>query len=102
MAWTMASSRPAPPSPRERAQAARTTSPARGKDESPGRSWRLAPGFPAPAGQARSMRGTALLSSAAGWLGRRPAVLLLAVTAAGLAAGGVARLTGATGVADAC
>jgi heavy metal translocating P-type ATPase len=43
-----------------------------------------------------------LLSSAAGWLGRRPAVLLLAVTAAGLAAGGVARLTGATGVADAC
>jgi heavy metal translocating P-type ATPase len=36
------------------------------------------------------------------WLGRRPAVLLLAVTAAGLAAGGVAWLAGASGVADGC
>ena len=44
----------------------------------------------------------ALLRSAAGWLGRRSAVLLLAVTAAGLTAGGVAWLAGAAGAADAC
>ncbi|HEX6519435.1 MAG TPA: heavy metal translocating P-type ATPase [Streptosporangiaceae bacterium] len=39
---------------------------------------------------------------AAGWLGRRSAVLLLGVTAAGLAAGGVAWLAGAHGIADGC
>jgi heavy metal translocating P-type ATPase len=44
----------------------------------------------------------ALLRSAAGWLGRRSAVLLLAVTAAGLTAGGLAWLAGAAGAADAC
>jgi heavy metal translocating P-type ATPase len=48
------------------------------------------------------MRGIALLRPAAGWFGRRSAVLLLAVTAAGLAAGGVARLAGSGGVADGC
>jgi heavy metal translocating P-type ATPase len=47
------------------------------------------------------MRG-GLLRSAAGWFGRRSAVLLLVVTAAGLAAGGLALLAGAGGVADAC
>lgn len=46
---------------------------------------------------------SAWLRSAAGWLGRRSAVvLLLAVTAAGLAAGGLAWLAGADGVADWC
>ncbi|HET9079793.1 MAG TPA: heavy metal translocating P-type ATPase [Trebonia sp.] len=40
--------------------------------------------------------------SAAGWLGRRSAALLLAVTAAGLAAGGAARLAGEGAAADAC
>ena len=44
----------------------------------------------------------ALLRSAAGWLGRRSAILLLVVTAAGLAGGGLARLAGADGVADVC
>jgi len=44
----------------------------------------------------------ALLRSPAGWLGRRSAVLLLAVTAAGLTAGGLAWLAGAAGAADAC
>jgi heavy metal translocating P-type ATPase len=39
--------------------------------------------------------------AASGWLSRRSAVLLLGVTAAGLAAGGVAWLAGAGGVADA-
>ena len=48
------------------------------------------------------MRSVALLRSAVGWLGRRSAVLLLSVTAAGLAAGGLAWLTGAGGVADGC
>jgi heavy metal translocating P-type ATPase len=43
-----------------------------------------------------------LLHSAAGWLGRRSAVLLLVVTVAGLAAGGLARLAGAGGAADWC
>jgi heavy metal translocating P-type ATPase len=46
--------------------------------------------------------GSGFLRSAAGWLGRRSAVLLLAVTAAGLAAGGLAWLTGAAAVADGC
>jgi heavy metal translocating P-type ATPase len=40
--------------------------------------------------------------SAGGWLARRSAVLLLGVTAAGLAAGGLAWVAGARGVADAC
>jgi heavy metal translocating P-type ATPase len=44
----------------------------------------------------------ALFRSAAGWLGRRSAVLLLAVTTAGLTAGGLAWLAGAAGAADAC
>jgi heavy metal translocating P-type ATPase len=48
------------------------------------------------------MRSIALLRSAAGSVGRRAAALLLVLTAAGLAAGGVARLAGAAGVADAC
>ena len=48
------------------------------------------------------MRSVALLRSAVGWLGRRSAVLLLSVTAAGLAAGGLAWLAGAVGVADGC
>ncbi len=43
-----------------------------------------------------------LLRRAAGWFGRRSAVLLLGVTAIGLAAGGSAWLAGAGGVADAC
>ncbi len=43
-----------------------------------------------------------LLRSAAGWLGWRSAVLLLGVTAVGLAAGGLAWLAGAGGVADTC
>ena len=43
-----------------------------------------------------------LLRSAAGWLGRRSAALLLGVTAVGLVAGGVALLAGAHGVADGC
>ena len=43
-----------------------------------------------------------LLRSAAGWFGRRSAVLMLGVTAAGLAAGGLAWLAGAGGVADTC
>ena len=43
---------------------------------------------------------SAWLRSAAGRLGRRSAVLLLAMTAGGLAAGGLARLAGAGGVAD--
>jgi len=48
------------------------------------------------------MRSFGSLRSAAGWLGRRSAVLLLVVTAAGLAAGGVAWLAGAGAVADGC
>ncbi len=48
------------------------------------------------------MRVIALFRSAAGWLGRRSALLLLMVTAAGLAAGGLARLAGASGAADGC
>jgi heavy metal translocating P-type ATPase len=40
------------------------------------------------------------LRPAADWLGRRSAVLLLAVTSAGLVAGGLAWLAGAAGVAD--
>ena len=40
--------------------------------------------------------------SAVGWLGRRSAVLLLAVTAAGLAVGGLALLAGAGRAADLC
>jgi heavy metal translocating P-type ATPase len=43
-----------------------------------------------------------LIHSASGWVRRRSAVLLLGVTAAGLAAGGVAWLAGARGVADTC
>jgi heavy metal translocating P-type ATPase len=42
------------------------------------------------------------LLCSAGWLRRRSAVLLLGVTAAGLAAGGLAWLAGASGVADGC
>lgn len=45
---------------------------------------------------------SALLRSAAGWLSRRPTALPLAVTAAGLAAGGLAKLAGTGGIADAC
>jgi heavy metal translocating P-type ATPase len=45
---------------------------------------------------------SALLRSATGWLGRRSAALLLSITVAGLAAGGVAWLAGARGVADGC
>jgi heavy metal translocating P-type ATPase len=48
------------------------------------------------------MRSVALIRSAARSLGRRAAVLLLVLTAAGLAAGGVARLAGAASVADGC
>ena len=48
------------------------------------------------------MRIFALLRLAAGWLGRRSALLLLVVTAAGLAAGGGAWLAGAGGFADGC
>src|SRR5512146_2684558 len=48
------------------------------------------------------MTNGAVLRSAAGWFSRRSAVLLLAVTAAGLAAGGLARLAGAGGAADGC
>ena len=48
------------------------------------------------------MRSVALLRSAAASLGRRAAVLLLVLTVAGLAAGGVARLAGAASVADGC
>ena len=48
------------------------------------------------------MRGSALLHSAAGWLARRSAALLLSVTIAGLAVGGLAWLVGADGIADAC
>ena len=44
----------------------------------------------------------ALLRSVAGWLGRRSAVLLLALTAVGLTAGGLAWLAGWAGAADAC
>jgi len=43
-----------------------------------------------------------VLRTAAGWLARRSAVLLLAATAAGLVAGGVAWLAGEHAVADAC
>ena len=43
-----------------------------------------------------------LLRSAAGWLGRHSALLLLMAAAAGLAAGGLAKLAGAGGVADGC
>ena len=43
-----------------------------------------------------------LLRSAVGWLGRRSAVLLLGVTAVGLAAGGLAWLAGGRGFADTC
>jgi heavy metal translocating P-type ATPase len=46
--------------------------------------------------------GSGFVRSAAGWLGRRSAVLLLVVTVAGLAGGGLARLAGAGGVADVC
>lgn len=45
---------------------------------------------------------SAWLRSGAGWLGRRSAALLLTVAAAGLAAGALARLAGASGVADWC
>jgi heavy metal translocating P-type ATPase len=45
---------------------------------------------------------SAVVRSAAGWLGRRSAVLLLAVTAAGLTVGGLALLAGAGRAADAC
>ena len=48
------------------------------------------------------MRGSALLHSAAGWLARRSAALLLSVTVAGLVVGGLAWLAGAGGVADGC
>ncbi len=43
-----------------------------------------------------------LLCRAAAWFGRRSAVLLLGVTAVGLAAGGLAWLAGGRGAADAC
>ncbi|HXJ24726.1 MAG TPA: heavy metal translocating P-type ATPase, partial [Streptosporangiaceae bacterium] len=45
---------------------------------------------------------SAVVRSVAGWLGRRSAVLLLAVTAAGLALGGLDLLAGASRAADAC
>jgi heavy metal translocating P-type ATPase len=48
------------------------------------------------------MRSIDLLRSAAGWVGRRSAVLLLTATAVGLAAGGLSRLAGVAGVADGC
>jgi cation transport ATPase len=48
------------------------------------------------------MTNGALLRSAVGWFNRRSAVLLLAATVAGLAAGGLARLAGAGGAADGC
>jgi heavy metal translocating P-type ATPase len=48
------------------------------------------------------MRGIALLRPAAGWLGRRSSAVLLVMTAAGLAAGGLAWLAGAGRVADGC
>ena len=48
------------------------------------------------------MRGAVSLRSAASWLGRRSDLLLLIVTVAGLAAGGLAWAVGAHGVADAC
>jgi heavy metal translocating P-type ATPase len=48
------------------------------------------------------MTNGAVLRSAVGWFSRRSSVLLLAVTAAGLAAGGLARLAGAGGAADVC
>jgi cation transport ATPase len=44
----------------------------------------------------------ATLYSAAGWFGRRSSALLLSMTAIALAAGGVAWLAGAVGVADGC
>jgi heavy metal translocating P-type ATPase len=43
-----------------------------------------------------------LIRSAAGWLGRRSAMLMLAATAAGLVAGGMAWLAGTGGAADGC
>src|SRR5512146_1161562 len=48
------------------------------------------------------MRGSGMLHSAVGWLRRRSAALLLSLTAAGLAVGGLAWLAGAGRVADAC
>ena len=62
----------------------------------------LPPGwFPARGAHAGSMMRSGVFRTGAAWLSRRSAVLLLSVTTAGLAAGGVAWLAGAGGVADA-
>jgi heavy metal translocating P-type ATPase len=72
------------------------------KDRSPADHGVRPGGFSCRTRNGGRMRGSAMLHSAAGWLRRRSAALLLSVTLAGLAAGGLTWLAGAGRVADAC